>query len=138
VSIALASPVEATAENLSALTSHDPTEQLAARVRGEPLATADTTPRFAAQWKAISFANALHLRLSPADCELLKQLRRELIPKLAIRLISDRMRCSSDLASGYRPQLAVAALVARPARSSDDQASKKVRSAAISGRSFNP
>jgi hypothetical protein len=130
MSIALASPVEATTENASELGSRDATDQLAARVRGESAAL-ETRPRFAAEWKTIAFANALHLRLTPADCELLKQLRRELLPKLAIRVISDKMRCSSDLASGYRPQLVVAALVAAPDGSSGEQPPQKVRSAAV-------
>ena len=97
--------------------------------RGQAPATTETMPRFRAEWKTISFANALHLRLTPADCELLKQLRRELMPKLAIRVVRDRMRCSSDLASGYRPQLLVAALVALPERSSVAEPPGKVRSA---------
>jgi hypothetical protein len=82
-------------------------------------------PRFSAEWKTISLANALHLRSTPADCELLKQLRREPMPKLAVRVISDTMRCSSDLASGARPQLVVAALVVASHRSSGDQSQGK-------------
>jgi len=117
VHIALASPIEATPQSLVELTSRNATEQLAARLRGGQPPAAQTVPRFAAEWKTISFANALHLRLSPADCELLKQLRRELMPKLEVRMVKDRMRCSSDLASGYRPQLVVRALVAVPSRS---------------------
>jgi hypothetical protein len=137
VNIALASPVEATPENISQLTSHDATEQLVARVHGEAPATAETMPRFRAEWKTISFANALHLRLTPADCELLKQLRHELMPKLAIRVVRDSMRCSSDLASGYRPQLVVAALVAVPDRSSGAQPPGKMRAAAMFDRSLH-
>jgi hypothetical protein len=121
VSITLASPVEATTENIEALAPRGAIEDLKAKVRGEPVATAETLRRFSAEWKTISFANALHLRLTPADCELLKQLRRDLMPKLTIRIVSDRMRCASDLASGHRPQLVVMALVAVPDRSAAEQ-----------------
>lgn len=106
VSVELSSPVEAT---LRAVTAYDATRQLAARVRGEPLPDATTLESFPAQWKTLSFANALYLRLTPADCEL-KQLQREIMPKLSVRVISDRMRCLSE-SSSYRPQLVVAALV---------------------------
>jgi len=112
VSVALVSPVEATAENLSDLVSRSPSQELAARVRGTGIEAPQSPARFPARWRTISFAGALHLRLTPADCELLKQLRRELMPKLAVRVVSDRMRCPGDLASGYRPQLVVSALVA--------------------------
>lgn len=111
VSVDLASPVEATEENLRAITRYDARAQLAARVRGEPLPDATTLERFPAQWQTLSFANALYLRLTPADCELLRQMEREMMPKLSVRVMSDRMRCPSNLSGGFRPQLVVAALV---------------------------
>ena len=111
VDIALASAVEATPDNIGKLTTYAPTEELAARVQGRALPDAESLPRFRAQWKTISFANALRLRLTAADCELLRRLRRELMPKMAVRVIDDRLRCPSALGSGHRPQLVVAALI---------------------------
>lgn len=54
----------------------------------------------------------MHLRLSPADCRLPGQLRREILPKLAIRIIEDEIRCSTGLSDVIRPRLTVSALVA--------------------------
>jgi hypothetical protein len=109
-SITLASPIEATVETLDQLTRHDAKSELIARLRGITPDSAELLPRFPAVWKTISFANALHLRLSPADCHLLGQLRREILPKLSIRIIEDEIRCSTT--SVIRPRLTVAALVA--------------------------
>ncbi|MGH8179038.1 MAG: hypothetical protein ACREV5_22480 [Steroidobacter sp.] len=111
-SITLTSPVEATSVNIDQLTRRDSRSELTARVRGVTLARAEDLPRFPAVWKTISFANAMHLRLSPADCDLLKQLRREILPRLAIRVIEDEIRCSTALRGVTRPRLTVAALIA--------------------------
>jgi hypothetical protein len=102
VVIVIASPFEAS-KNLDPPVIPDAKEILLARVRGEsPVATSATFP---ARWKTISFANAMRLRLSPADCELLKQLQRDVMPRLSVRVLRDRMRCQSGLGSGFRPQL---------------------------------
>ena len=58
----------------------------------------------------------MRLRLTPGDCELLRQLQRDVMPKLSVRVLRDKMRCESDLGSGNRPQLVVAALVSAPER----------------------
>jgi hypothetical protein len=112
VSLVIVSPFEADAAALVAPPLRDATEALAARVRGER--SPETLATFPARWKTVSFANAMRLRLSPADCELLRQLRREVMPKLAVRVLHDKVRCQSELGSGHRPQLIVAALVAAP------------------------
>lgn len=114
VSITLASPVEATPQIVTELTSHDTRSELVARVRGEDLATADTLRRFPAVWRSISFSNALRGRFTLADCELLEQVRNKVMPKLAIRIVSDRLRCSSIRGGSGRPALTVAALVPGP------------------------
>jgi hypothetical protein len=107
VAIFVASPFEAAAVDSDAQSSS--TEALIARVRGE---VAEATPAtFPARWKTISFANAMSLRLSPGDCELLKQLQRDVMPRLSVRVLRDKVLCRSDLGSGSRPQLVVAALV---------------------------
>jgi hypothetical protein len=107
VHITVASPFVASEKEAE----NDATAQLVARLRGEASGSTRAAPSFPAHWKTISFANALSLRLTAADCELLKQLRQQVMPKLAVRVVSDRLRCPSDLHSGSRPQLVVAALV---------------------------
>ena len=112
--ITLESPVEATPENIEALTTHDSTQQLVARVRNERLDRAEELPRFPATWKTISMSREKQLKLGPSDCELVEQLRRDVFPRLSIRVERDRLRCSVAFGNIGQPQLRVAALVAVP------------------------
>ena len=112
--ITLESPVEATPENIEALTTYDTKQELIARVRNEHLAGAEDVQRFPATWKTISMKRAPGLRLGPSDCELVEQLRRDVLPHMSIRVESDRMHCSSVFGNIGQPQLQVAALVALP------------------------
>ncbi len=108
--IALASPVEATPENVQALTTYDSQDELLARVRGERLASAEDVQRFPAVWKTISFARSREMRLAPGDCELVQQLRRHILPRMSVQIVSDQVRCSSFGNIG-KPRLTVSALV---------------------------
>jgi hypothetical protein len=108
--IALASPVEATPENVAELTSYDAHDELVARVRGERLATAEDVQRFPAEWKTISFARSREMRLAPGDCELVQQLREHVLPHMSVQIVTDRVHCSAFGNIG-NPQLTVSALV---------------------------
>jgi len=108
--IALASPVEATPQNLQELTTYDTRDELLARVRGERLANAEDLPRFPAVWKTISFARSREMRLEPGDCELVQQIREHVLPHLSVQIVRDRVQCSS-FGNISRPQLTVSALV---------------------------
>ena len=112
--ITLESPVEATPENIQALTTYDSTQQLLARVRNEQLASAEDVRRFPAAWKTVSMSRDRQLKLGPSDCELVDQLRRDVLPRMAIRIEYDRLRCSAVFGNIGQPQLRVAALVALP------------------------
>lgn len=108
--IALTSPVEATPENLEQLTTYDSRDELVSRVRGELLASAEDLPRFPAVWKTISFARSRQMKLAPGDCELVLQLRRHILPRLAVQIVKDQVRCS-EFGNIGKPQLTVSALV---------------------------
>ena len=54
------------------------------------------------------------LKLGPSDCELVDQLRRDVLPRMSIRVEHDRLRCSAVFGNIGQPQLRVAALVAVP------------------------
>jgi hypothetical protein len=116
--IALTSPVEATPENVEQLTTYDARDELIAHVRGEQLASAEDLPRFPAVWKTISFARSREMRLAPGDCELVQQLRRHILPRMAVQIVNDRVRCSQFGNIG-KPQLTVSALVPVEAKVSD-------------------
>ena len=108
--IVLTSPVEATPENVEQLTTYDARDELVAHVRGERLASAEDLPRFPAVWKTISFARSREMKLAPGDCELVEQLRRHILPRMAVQIVNDRVRCSPFGNIG-KPQLTVSALV---------------------------
>lgn len=108
--ITLESPVEATPENVQQLTSHDANAVLLARMRGQRLATAEDLQRFPAVWKTISFVRDRRMKLTPADCELVQQLSRHILPRMSVQIVRDKVHCSPFGNIG-RPQLTVSALV---------------------------
>jgi hypothetical protein len=116
--IVLTSPVEATPENVQALTTYDSQDELIARVRGERLASAEDVVRFPAVWKTISFARSREMRLAPGDCELVQQLRRHILPRMSVQIVNDQVRCSSFGNIG-KPRLTVSALVPIETKVSD-------------------
>jgi hypothetical protein len=109
--IAFHSPVEATPENVRALTSYDSQDELIARTRGETLASAEDLPRFPAVWKTVSFARDRELRLQPGDCELMQEVRGQILTRMSVRIVADRIRCSSAFGNIGPPRLTVSALV---------------------------
>lgn len=109
--VALASPVEASAENLSAATSYNTRDELTARVRGDALVTAQDIVRFPAAWQTVSFARDRRLRLEPGDCELVRELRRQILPRMSVRIVRDNVRCSPAFGNIGAPRLTVSALV---------------------------
>ncbi len=111
VQILFSSPVEATAYNIRELTTFDARDALIARVRGARLAAPEDVPRFPAVWRTVSFARERSLGLQAADCELMKQVRRQVLAQMSVRVIADHLRCSPGSLSAGRPRLTVAALV---------------------------
>jgi hypothetical protein len=82
VQISVAAPVEATDKNIRAATAFAPHEALAARVKGVALPAAADIESFAASWQQLSLSR---LRLTNADCDLLRNLQGQVFPKLRIR-----------------------------------------------------
>jgi hypothetical protein len=112
--ITLESPVEATEANIAAVTQHTSTDALVAKVRNESLPTPENIERFSAEWKTVSMSRDHALKLDSADCELVKQLRRDVFPRMSIRIVNDKLRCSAAFGNLGQPQLSVAALIASP------------------------
>jgi len=110
--ITLESPVEATPENIEAITTHDSKQVLVARVRNEELVHTEDVRSFPATWKTVSMSRDRNLKLGPSDCELVEQLRRDVLPRMSIRVEHERLRCSAVFGNIGQPQLRVAALVA--------------------------
>jgi len=107
--ITLATPVEATAENILEATTFGPTDRLIAQVRGEDLLTANDIERFPATWRRVSLTSAGGLGIGSGDCELIHGMKDQIFPKLAVR-VPDGFRCNHDSAV-IRPNVTVEALV---------------------------
>ena len=110
--IKVESPVIATVENVQARATHSATDELLARVNGEQLETVDDVQKFPAVWRTVSFARDRRMQLLPSDCELVNQVRLQILPRLSVRVLKDNVFCSPYSANISPPRLTVAALVA--------------------------
>jgi hypothetical protein len=88
------------------------TKELAERLTGkaDPL----KTDPFPAQWKTVDLSRDRRLNLEPGDCELMEGLKKEVLPKLSVKIVTDRVTCTPNNLSIQTPQLTVSALVALP------------------------
>lgn len=107
---ALEAPVEATPENLRAMTDFDTEDLLVARLQGKELPSDDDISRFPAEWRMLSFRDS-RLQLTAGDCELVRQMRRQILPKLSVEIVNEPPLCSSLLVHGGRPSMKVRALL---------------------------
>jgi hypothetical protein len=109
LNIRLATPIEATAENVRLVTTFDPTQRLLAEIRDESLPSPADVERFAATRKAIRLTKARHTGLTAGDCALIRSISEQLFPKLEVRVLKDSMQC--DSATLIQPNFTVEALV---------------------------
>jgi hypothetical protein len=110
--IAVMTPLEATDENLRRLTDYDSREILVARVQGQRLPGAAELQVFPAAWRRMTLPG---MRFGHGDCDLLQQLRQQVLPKLSVRVVSSNLeQCSTVLGKGVAPHLVVQALIAEP------------------------
>lgn len=95
-------------------------EELLKRL-GVPAAQLDET--FPAQWKTINLARERRLNLQGGDCELMEGLKNHVLPKLSVKVVSDRVQCIPRQVSIQAPELTVSALVpaAKPDEPQSDQ-----------------
>lgn len=127
VIVAVHAPVEATPEALAERDKDKSKRELAARVRGEK-EDPEALAAFPARWQRVSLSRG-KANLEPGDCELIDELRRKVLPKLAVRLVKDNTHCTPHQLTLGQPQLEVEALVALPkpdaANKKQDEAKKK-------------
>jgi hypothetical protein len=112
--ITLATPVEATPENVTAATSYSPETQLAARLNKVQLPTANDIGRFPAEWRTVELNRNQRLNIGAGDCELLDGLISQVFPHVSVRVVKQRLNCSPGSSTRLRPVLHVAALVQIP------------------------
>jgi hypothetical protein len=113
VEITIVSPVVATPEELAALDKTRSKRELAARVRGESKQAALDAAQFPAEWKRVSLSRN-KFYLEPGDCELIEQLQDKVLPKLAIKVVGEKVKCSTNQLWVKQPKLVVEALMPMP------------------------
>jgi len=104
--ILVVSPVEATPENLHALTTFTPHAQLVARVRSIELPAEEDLARFDARWQQVSLSRGRGLNLNAGDCDLVRSIRDQVLPHLAVKV-----KRTSNMCQGRAPLLEVEALL---------------------------
>ena len=93
VRIVAALPVQATPEVLAELASGASKRELASRATGQAVPEAEATARFPATPRRVEFTSRPTGPLEDGDCELMEQLRDQVMVPLGARIIEDRVRC---------------------------------------------
>lgn len=124
VVMAVIGPVEATPEALAERDKNKSVRELTQRVRGKgksenPL---DSLEQFPAQWRRVALSRG-RLDLQPGDCELIEELTKKVLPKLAVRIVNDDVQCSPNQLTLGQPRLEVESLVEMP--KADDATAKR-------------
>jgi hypothetical protein len=109
VTVTTATPIPATEAKEPA---NKATKELTERLTGkaDPL----KTDPFPAQWKTVDLSRDRRLNLEPGDCELMEGLSKEVLPKLGVKVVTNRVSCTPHDLSISTPPLTVSALVALP------------------------
>lgn len=66
---------------------------------------------FPAEWKTVQLSKDRKLDLQPGDCELMQGVRDHVLPKLPVKIVSQRIQCVPRQVSLQTPELTVEALV---------------------------
>jgi len=115
VRIKLSSLVVVTPEVLADLEKNRSKRELTARVRGERPKGTEAADQFPAYWKRVSLGRERgKVELQPGDCDLIDQLKRKVIPRLAVRIVKEDIRCSPNQLTLGQPRLDVDVLTKVP------------------------
>lgn len=109
--IQLATPIEATPQNVAAATSHSAQTELIARLNKVDLPNATDIQRFPAAWQTVLLGRGGGLSLDAADCELLQALSEQVFPHLAVQLAKRRIHCPGTGSTRANLKVAVTALM---------------------------
>lgn len=109
--IRLATPVEASEENVRAATDYDTRDELVARLQHKELASAEDIERFPASWRTVALTRTPPLSLGPGDCDLLRAMRDQVFPRLRVRVVSSGLNCGGGPDTRITPRIRVNALL---------------------------
>ncbi len=83
---------------------------LVARLRGKQLPSASDIQHFPATWTTLSLRGT-EMPLTAGDCDLVHQLREQVLPKLSVEVLNEPPRCTPVLSrSRLPPKMKVRAL----------------------------
>lgn len=109
ITVTTATPVPASAADTAELGKSE--QELLARMGSK---NAVSLEEFPATWKTIDLSRERKLDLQPGDCELMEGLRDHVLPKLSVKVVSDKVQCTPKQLSLQTPELKVSALVRAP------------------------
>lgn len=113
--IQLISPVPATPDAIADLKQNQSERELVARVTGKSAELKEMEKPFPAEWKRVTIGKGRRApNIERGDCELVDQIRRRILPKLAVRVVEENTPCAPNSSSMMRPTLVVEALTAMP------------------------
>ena len=72
------------------------------------------TAAFASQWRTVDLGRDPKLDLKAGDCELMQGLRDNVLPKLSVKIVDDRVQCIPHQMSLATPVLTVSTLAPMP------------------------
>lgn len=122
--IQIVSPVPATADAIAERKENQTERELVARVTGKTAELKEFEAPFAAQWKRVTIGKGRRSGgIDRGDCELLDQVRRRVLPKLAVRVVEENPLCVPNSPGLSRPTMVVEALTAMP--KPDDASAKQ-------------
>jgi hypothetical protein len=120
-------PVEATPENVAAAAKFGSERRLVAALHGAPLPRATDLQRFAAARHTVEIERARRIRLGPEDCDLLRGMNEQILPHLSsVRVVKERLNCSSTHTRAPNPLLIVETLIRQPAQVDKQRAKPKI------------
>lgn len=93
-------PAEATLEVVNEIKKDDSYRELIERVNGKREKKIDAGEQFPAQWRDVQVGRGLDLTSS--DCDLLRQVQRQLLPELAVKVKDTNRTCDSRDPGGMR------------------------------------
>ena len=112
----VAGPIEATPDALAERDKDKSVRELTERVqqgKHRKVERYESQDQFPAQWRRVSLTRG-RLDLQPGDCELIEELQKKVLPKLAVRIVNDDVQCAPNQLTLGQPRLEVEALVEMP------------------------
>jgi hypothetical protein len=111
VVVTLATPVEATEENIRAVIEFIARDPFVAQLLEQRVPTAEDVQRFPATWRTVTLSGSAPLKLAAGDCDLMRVLRDEVFPRINVGVMGRGMNCGASTDTRIMPKMRVKALM---------------------------